>query len=210
MVRELLGCNKLEKAREYMEEDAMYRFYFGTPKFVTFFGKSCSGKSSYLREIFGQGDKVVEVDRIFWKIFEKCFGLEEMHRVSRESRELVYSGRELDFLIKKYSTENFWRTFFEYIETNFKRVNFFLTSLKEEVSAFVLDFPSLGSYWSTMGAEHRGKLYLLKLENSIENRQKFMEKRAALERCTPGDKIFYLDRAYREPSYFDGVENLYE
>jgi pantetheine-phosphate adenylyltransferase len=197
LLRELLGRGEFDIAKNYMDEDSMYRFLHGFPEFIVFFGKACSGKTYYLRNTLQYGNCAVEVDRIFWKIFERHFGHEKMLEISSESKKLVYRGEKLDNLISIYSTENFWKLFFDYIRANFPKVNFSLDNTRISREVFIVDFPSIGSYWSTIGASLRGRFYLVKLCNSEKNRKKFAASRGLV------DRLDYLDLSYREPDYFD-------
>ncbi|MDR1494777.1 MAG: hypothetical protein LBI29_01930 [Rickettsiales bacterium] len=196
-IGELLNYDKFEVVQKYMNEDSMYRFYNRTPEFVVFFGRSSMGKTHYLRNTLELGDSLIEVDKIFWKIFEECFGHEEMVKISEESKKVIYSGGKLSYLIARYSTNEFWRLFFGYIRKHFSKRKFFIDSLRIEEDVFLLDFPALGTYWHSLEANLRGKLYLVKLETSRENRLKLVEKYNSQER------INYLDSNYQEPAYFD-------
>lgn len=196
-INELLNYDKFEIVRKYMNEDSMYRFYGRGPEFVVFFGRSCIGKTHYLRNVLGLGEELVEVDRILWKVFERCFGHEEMLKISDESRRVLYEGGKLDYLIERYSTSEFWRLFFDHIRENFPRRKFFLESLRTGREVFLLDFPALGVYWHTLEASLRGKLYLIRLETSPENRLELVRKYSSQR------KVDCLDSNYREPTYFD-------
>jgi phosphopantetheine adenylyltransferase len=204
-ISELLNYNKFEIVKKYMDEDSMYRFHNRAPEFVVFFGRSCIGKTHYLKSIFGQtGADLVEVDRILWEVFEKCFGRDERLKISAESKKILYSGGKLDDLVTRYSTGEFWRLFFEYIPRHFAKSKFFIETLKMERDVFLLDFPALGVYWHTIEASLRGKLYLIKLENSEENRSQLIEKRNIR------NVVKYLDSSYLEPTYTDLVKRIDE
>jgi pantetheine-phosphate adenylyltransferase len=195
---ELLNYNKFEVVKKYMNEDSMYRFHNKSPEFVVFFGRSFIGKTHYLKNVLGyKNDNLVEVDKILWEIFGECYGQEEKIKISEESRKIVYGGGKLDDLIEKYSTDTFWELFFGYIRRHFRKSTFFLKNMEVEREVFLLDFPAIGAYWSSIGSFLRGKLFLIRLENSEQNRLKL------LETCGSVDRIKYLDFNYREPTYFD-------
>jgi phosphopantetheine adenylyltransferase len=203
-LRKLMNFGKFSAVKKYMNEDSMYRFLYKSPEFIVFFGRSCTGKTHYLKNTLKYGSNVVEVDKIFWKIFEKCFGYKEMLKISSESKKLVYQGNKLDNLILAYSTVDFWKLFFSHIQANFSKVNFFIENLRVTKEVFIIDFPAIGNYWSTIPADLRSKLYLVKLGNTLENREKFAIDRNLL------DKLTYLDFNYREPDYFDIEKNIDE
>lgn len=207
-INELLKYNKCDVAKKYMNEDAMYRFINKTPKFIVFFGRSCVGKSYFLNnaEIF-KNKQIINVDGIFWDIFEKCYNKELKEKVSLQSKELVYRGKNLEKLIKKYSTREFWETFFDFVEQNFNSFsiddkNIFDFNLENEL--YLLDFAHIGSYWSTIPSDLKGKLYLINLTNSKTNRDSYINMKNFSE------KIKYLDKNYKEPTYFDKIINIGE
>jgi pantetheine-phosphate adenylyltransferase len=199
-IAELLKYRKFDVAEKYMNVDAMYRFYNKKPKFVVFFGKSCIGKSYYLNKTFKD---VANSDKILWEVFERIYGKEKMEAVRRESRDLIFGGRNIADLMKIYSNEIFWNEFFDFIERNIAADDMsWYIDLKDKNEVYAVDFASIGVYWDTVPAELRGKIYLVKLENSDENRQKYIISKNFEE------KITYLDKNYAEPHYFDMIKNI--
>lgn len=200
-INELLKYNKYNVVKKYMNEDAMYRYVNVLPEFVVFFGKSCIGKTYYLKNIAFKNANIqtIDVDKIFWDIFENCYGKNKRNLIQNKSKELIYSGSNLNDLINKYSTVEFWETFFDYIKNNFNKYkigNFTTLNISREV--YLLDFPSIGSYWNTIPSYLRGKLYLISLtNNNLQNRNDFI-KLKGFENNIP-----YLDGNYKEPDYFD-------
>lgn len=205
-INELLKYNKYDVVKKYMNEDAMYRFINKAPKFVIFFGRSCIGKTYFLEknEVF-KNKQIISIDNIFWDIFKEYYGESLKEKVSLKSRELVYNGKSLEKLIKKYSTREFWKTFFNFIEKNFNSFEFYnknIFDLNLEDEVYLLDFAHIGSYWNTIPSDLKGKLYLVNLTNSKVNRDLYINKKNFSE------KIKYLDKNYREPNYFDKLINL--
>ena len=205
-INELLKYNKYDVVKKYMNEDAMYRYVNVAPEFIVFFGKSCIGKTYYLENIAFKNTniKTVNVDKIFWDIFESCYNKNERILIQNKSKELIYNGLDLSNLISKYSTVEFWEVFFSYIRNNFKKYkidNFTTLNINKEV--YLLDFPSIGSYWDTIPPYLRGKLYLISLmNNDLQSRNKII-KIKNFEK-----NISFLDSNYREPDYFDEEINL--
>ena len=195
-INELLKYNKFDVAKKYMNEDAMYRFINKKPKYVVFFGKSCTGKTYYLNNIARL--KTVDVDKIFWDIFSECYGESLMPSIKEKSLNCVRYNKSMDDLIKKYSTEEFWITFFNYVDKHFKPIDVKLLTTVENVIA--LDFPSIGIYWNTIPPYLRGKLYLIKLEKT--DRIDFIKSKHF------EDKIEYLDKSYKDPTYYDDLIRL--
>ncbi len=205
-INELLKYNKYNIAKKYMNEDAMYRFINKAPKFLIFFGRSCIGKTYFLEnnEIF-KNKQIINIDNIFWDIFKECYGNELKEKVSLRSKELVYSGKNLEKLIKKYSTREFWDIFFHFIEENFDNFELYdknIFDLNSENKIYLLDFAHIGSYWNTIPPDLRGQLYLINLTNSKVNRDFYINKKNFSE------KIKYLDKNYKDPSYFDKLINI--
>ncbi|MDE6224723.1 MAG: hypothetical protein K2M25_01135, partial [Muribaculaceae bacterium] len=67
---------------------------------------------------------------------------------------------------------------------------------------YLLDFAHIGSYWNTIPSDIKGKLYLINVNNSRENRNFYIGKKGFKE------KIVYLDKNYREPTYYDKSINI--
>lgn len=202
-INELLKYHKYDVVQKYMNEDSMYRFINKSPIFIVFFGKSCVGKSYFLTHKF-KNKSIVSVDEIFWDIFSKCYGNNLKEKIMDESRKLVYGGKNLQNLIAKYSTREFWETFFDFIEKNFLKTTLNKNNIRInlENDVYLLDFAHIGSYWNTIPVDLRGRLYLIKLNNSNENRKKYIEEKKFAE------KIDYLDKNYRDPEYFDEVFDI--
>lgn len=200
-INELLKYNKYDVVKKYMNEDALYRYINISPEFVVFFGKSSIGKTFYLENIAfkDKNVKIINVDSIFWDVFEKCYGKLERNNIQNNSKNFIYKGLNLNELIKKYSTPQFWETFFEYIKINFNKylINGY-TKLDIAKEVYLLDFASIGSYWSSIPPYLRGKIYLIKLINSNTKERNIYIKNKKFE-----DKIKYLDSNYKEPSFFD-------
>jgi hypothetical protein len=201
-INELLKYQKFDIAKKYMNADARWRFYNKKPKFVVFYGRSCIGKSHHLNRIF-KGKDIADADKILWTVFEKIHGVTLMEKVKEESRKLIYQGKNVADLMKIYSTNEYWTEFFDFIEKNFKSYDMGgYIDLKDKNDVCIVDFASLGAYWDAIPSNMRGCLYLIKLENTEENRKKFIAKKGFEE------KIDYLDNNYREPNYFDMIKNL--
>jgi phosphopantetheine adenylyltransferase len=201
-INELLKYRKFNVAKKYMDEDAMNRFYNKRPKFVVFFGKSCIGKTFYLENIF-KSENIAEADKVLWETLGNIHGKAEAEKIRAKSKDLIYGGHSIWDLMKIYSTERYWDEFFDFIEKNFPRRGVGgCIGLKNLDDVFVVDFASLGIYWDTIPSRLRGQLYLVKLENSEENRKIFVQKKNF------GNKIQYLDVNYREPAYFDETTDI--
>lgn len=196
-INELLKYKKLDLCKLYMNEDSLYRFFYKMPKFTIFFGPSCFGKSFYLKEFF-KNKNVIDVDTIFWKIFEITFGKDEGIKIKQQSKDMVYNKNNLANLISQYSTENFWINFFEYLEKNYESYDLNnYTILKNNNKTFIIDFASIGSYWHTIPSFIKGYFYLIKLTNTNTNRDKYIKCKNFTQ------KIGFLDNFYKEPEYFD-------
>lgn len=204
-INEFLKYGKYDVVRKYMNEDAMYRFINKYPTFIVFYGKSCIGKTYFLNKIFREKN-IVSVDEIFWNVFKECYGEELRNKIKDRSRNLVYNNGSIEDLIQKYSNRAFWETFFNFIEKHFKKSSIFdsccgiFSAIKNDV--YLLDFAHIGSYWNTIPADMKGKIYLVNVNNSKENRNVYINRKGFEE------KIFYLDRNYKEPSYCDKSINI--
>ena len=198
-INELLKYSKYDVVKKYMNEDAMWRYVNGNPKFVVFFGKSCVGKTFFLNNILLKDKKinVVNVDKIFWNIFEVCYGVKERVVVEEKSKKLIYDGVSLNDLKSQYSTEKFWNTFFDYIQNNFTKHRVDFTKINFDKEIYLLDFAGIGCYWKTIPSYLKGQLYLISLVNNDVNRARFAEMKNF------SDRVEKLDLNYGEPDYFD-------
>lgn len=193
LLNELLRYEKFDTIKKFMNEDAMYRFFYKKPEFIVFFGKSCNGKTNYISKKYK--NNFVNVDQIFWNIFSLCFGKKEMESVKKLSYEAIYNGNNLNKLINRYSTDEFWNTMLLFIKNNYKKTNF--TDKNLNYPGYILDFPSVGCYWEKIKPRIRSQFYLIKLETEDNIRKDFITSRKM------GSKISYLDHNYRDPEYFD-------
>ncbi|MDR1499249.1 MAG: hypothetical protein LBS34_03095 [Rickettsiales bacterium] len=203
-INELLKYNKYDIVKKYMNEDAMYRFAHKYPEFIIFFGKSCIGKTYYLENTIFKGKNTVKVDEIFWDIFQECYGRKLRIKVEDESRKLVYNGKSLDQLVKKYSTVEYWQAFFSHIRSNCEkyRIDENIIDFEVEDRVYLLDFAHIGVYWSTIPPQLRGALYLVNMKNSTKNRNEYINEKNFR------NKVNYLDDNYKEPYYYDKIINL--
>ena len=192
-INELLKYNKLDIVKRYMNEDAMYRYINKEPTFIIYFGKSCVGKTYYLNNILKI--KNINIDNIFWDIFSVCYGEELKNKIKQESFDCMNNKVSMNKLIKQYSTELYWNTFFDYIKNNFEKTKINNTKLKITNDVYVLDFASFGVYWHTIPSYLKGQLYLIKITN---NKRYIKDKSFET-------KIDYLDSQYKEPDYYDEV-----
>lgn len=199
-ILELMRYGKFDVIKKFMNEDSMYRFFNIQPQYIIFFGKSCSGKSTYIRKFYG--DCVIDIDKIFWNIFEKCFGIDKRAKIQNESKNKIYNGQKLDELIFLYSTREFWEIMLEFIIDKYKKIHFYSNRVSFSDGVFILDFPAIGNYWHTIPAEIKGKFYLVKLETDLEKRMNFIQNRNFQK------QINILDANYKEPSYFDETRKI--
>ncbi len=195
LLNELLRYQKFDTAKKFMNEDAMYRFFYKKPEFVIFFGKSCNGKTNYISKKYD--DNFVNIDSIFWKIFSICFGKKEMELIKKLSYNTIYNGNNLEELINKYSTDEFWNTMLDFIIDKYKKINFADNNFNNDV--YILDFPSIGCYWRKIKPKIRGQFYLIKLE-TVDVKRKEIITNKKME-----SKINFLDYNYKDPDYFDKI-----
>lgn len=193
LLNELLRYEKFDIIKNFMNEDAMYRFFYKKPEFIVFFGKSCCGKTTYIRDKYG--DNFVDVDSIFWDIFSLCFGNKEKEIIKKSSYDAIYDGSDLEELMNKYSVDEFWNTLLDFVKNNYKKVNFMDNNSISDV--YLLDFPSIGCYWKRIKSKIRSKFYLVKIETSDKKRKEFTINKKM------ENKIDFLDNNYKDPDYYD-------
>lgn len=195
-IRELLNYKKYNVAKKYMNYDALFRYMNKEPNYLVYFGKSCCGKSTYLKNIY-KSENIIDVDKLLWETLAKIHDIQKTNDIKNESKNTLLSGNNLNILIQEYSTQEFWDKFFELVD-NYKTYN--INTLKNfEVTKklHVIDFAAIGSYWDTIPIEYKTKFYLIKIENSDEMRKVYIKKKNF------ENIIDILDKNYLDPPYFD-------
>lgn len=193
LINELLRYKKFETVKKFMNEDAMYRFFYRKPEFIVFFGKSCNGKTTYISNNYK--NKFINIDSIFWDVFELCFGEKEAESVKKISYELIYNGEKIDRLINNYSNEKFWLLLLDFIRNNYEKFDF--SDKGFNYKGYIVDFSSIGCYWKTIPSKIRSLFYLIKIKTN--NRKEFISNKKF------DSKIHFLDYNYKDPDYFDNV-----
>ena len=101
-IRELLKYEKYDIVKKYMNVDAMWRYIYGQ-KYTMFFGKSCVGKSTRLKEEHLQA---FDVDKYMWMISEKVHGKEKTNEYIKLSQDIVYSDISIEEKKQKLLNKN--------------------------------------------------------------------------------------------------------
>lgn len=162
---------------EYMNSDVYLRWSETNPKINVYFGKCCSGKSTYLRE---QKKNVVDFDRVF-KNYVKM-PEEQLNKLLIRAKERFYN-KDVQFTsdIGELKKRLDW-------------INLFL----EWKTSPDFDIPVIGNYWDSIPKHIRSRLYLIKCRASEEDRRYFGECRGVNPNLIECNNFFY-----RDPPFWD-------
>lgn len=188
VLRELIRCGKYDVVSRYMNVDAMFRWANNEPIIDCYYGKSCTGKSSYLKDT---EQHVLDVDTYFWYVAEQVYGKDQTDKLRQTSRDIVYSKtlippdkkRKIQELDSQFCTSHFWHVFF---------VNEFPKS-----DNVILDWASVGAYWGFIPHKFRARLNLIRVGCPQYLRQQRIEAKGF------EDKISSIDSIYIEPPFRD-------
>jgi pantetheine-phosphate adenylyltransferase len=170
---------------EFMaNEDVMHRWMRGKkPEKEILFGKTCTGKSTYLKVNYKR-DRVLDMDKEIW------------HHI-----DLKTNG---DKVIQNKIKKHFIAGEMELFKQVFQQELLPLVDWKELLSGHdVIDFAALGAFMSHMPAGLLAEYRLIKVSTSQEQRLKNMESRGWRR-----DMFNKLDNLYVEPEYWDEELNL--
>ena len=176
VIREL-NSHKID-VLEYVNPDVFYRWMQnGSPTRSIYFGKSCSGKSTYLKNNF---ITALNCDEMIWNFVELPIA-----RVNflKDSFKTAFKTMNLDWynsLVEEIGHFTNWEMMF-----NFSNFNF-------------IDAAVIGVYWDSIPVELRSKFRLIKVETTLNNRIKF-----AKSRNVSLEFLECADYFYKDPPFYD-------
>jgi pantetheine-phosphate adenylyltransferase len=158
-----------------MNPNVYYRWKNEFPTTTIYFGRSCSGKSTYLTENDILNNNA---DRTIWEHLRP--------RVNGINIQNLKDGISEAFKNKDPEA------FFQYIDDIGRAVDwkFFLKRWK------VTDAAVIGSYWNYIPDKVKGSIKLIKIETSTANRIKFAKKRNVSNEFISSADYFYIDPPY--------------
>jgi len=194
-IRELMKYKKYDIVKKYMNEDAMWRYVYGQ-KYTIFFGKSCVGKSTKLKE---SKFDTINVDSYMWQISEKVHGKEKTDDFKIQSHNIIYSNKRIEekkklILNSGFFTEEYWNEFFHFTDNDWLYISY-----EPQMPGYLFDWASVGFYYDIIPTYYRASMKFIEItcdENIRKNRIK--EKNFQ-------DKIKYLDELYIKPSIVDAT-----
>lgn len=176
-IRELHKNNK--DVLKYMNKYVFARWSNPLPKIPVYFGKCCSGKSTYLKE---RGFFVIEFDKE-WKPFAKKYlkefdatTLEDLKRWFYDKNDAVFPSH-VNMLMRDFNWDKFFADF-----GNWDNV--------------VFDIPIMGSAFYHIPKYIVGRLKLIKCRASEEDRQYFAEQRKVNPKLIECNNHFYQDSPF--------------
>ena len=149
------------------------------PKKTIYFGRSCMGKSTYLKNF----KNVLNVDVAIWEYLAKKVSTEYTVEFKAKLKDLFERGENEEF--KK---ELGWC-----IQDN--------VDFKEFLGDYeAIDFSAFGNYMGYVHYETFSEYYITKIETHKINRYKFMNARGVTQ-----EKLNKLDSLFEEPEFYDSV-----
>lgn len=176
-IREL---SNYEYVSEFIDQDVYYRWKFGDCNKYIYFGKTCSGKSTYLRDNM---ISALDCDKEIWDY------------VNYPEKETLKSQLINAFLDKNKAR---YKVAIDKIGRNIDWELFFLGRTR-------IDAAVIGVYWKFIPVKIRSKFMLIKVETTLENRMKF-----AKERNKSLEFIESADFFYQDPPFWDKLITIKE
>lgn len=144
----------------------VYARWTTPPKRTIYFGKCCSGKSTYIRNPYAR-----RFDQLVWENLGKV----DVENAKKQLKEAFYSNNKdiFDFFVDIIGTNADWRKMFN--------------------GSDVIDFPNLGTYWKYIPESILHTSFFVKLSASMEDRKFFAKQRKANSRLIKQSDKFYID-----------------
>lgn len=184
-IREL---NKYEQdVSSYINEYVYARWKNKSIKQNIYFGKCCSGKSTYLKHQYGNcfGEwahtEPIECDKVLFDFLKEDAGYNK-DLLTATLKDLFYK-KDSNFLItmnnvaKNIDWDRFFTTWYNY----------------DNSYGFCFDMPVIGSYWKHIPIKYLARLRLIKISTSDENRLLFSNKRMVNPMLIECNDFFYQD-----------------
>jgi pantetheine-phosphate adenylyltransferase len=156
---------------KYMNMDVFNRWKNGSPKKTIYFGRTCSGKSTYLKN---NRIPATDCDKIIWD-----FVVREDKSMLKTQFTTAFINKHrpsYDIALYKIGSSIDWKSFF--------MMNDFF------------DAAVIGLYWDFIPVEVRAQFAFYKVETSQENRNKFAECRKVSDVFLSSADFFYKDPPY--------------
>ena len=181
-IRELAADG--EYIYDYVNPEVYMRLNsLGTDITRVYFGKSCSGKSTYLDKI---GACRVNMDLYIWELIKLP-----------ESRKNILK-EQLRGCVRNPEQTGIYNSIIYEIARN-------IDWLKFTQSGRNIDAAVIGVYWDYIPPDIRGLMNLVKVETSEANRRKFAEMRNVSK-----EFLYFSDCFYKDPPYWDETITIEE
>lgn len=173
---------------EYVHDNVYWRWKAKIPTKTVYFGQTCSGKTTFLKN-----KNAVNVDKVIWNYLFWDLLIPDLHRLGLKDKE--------DF--KRFAKYCFNRKYRGGFDTVINLIGNNTNWRKLFDSGDIFDMAVIGSYWNYIPADIRGQLKLAKVMTSQSNRLKFAKSRGLSD-----DFIKCSDFFYKDPPYWDGEETI--
>jgi len=185
-LREIVQLSKTpyKDVSNYMSDDVFHRWQNSKdcipPRNTIFFGRSCCGKSTYIKKNY-KGFKIANVDEViydFANVDKEEFRNEFLHAIQNSDR--------LSFidLVNRLKYKIDFNALFK--------------------SAHSFDMPVLGLYWNAIPIEIISQFTLVKLDAPISQRLEYSQNRNE----SWNYKMCFFDKNYQDPPYYHKLINI--
>lgn len=180
-IRVLHGFNKTAEICELMNSSVYERWVNKEKRINVYFGKCCSGKSTYLKL---QNLWLVEFDLVWKNYIDFNMPKGDVQTILDATKEAFYK-KDSAFIgyVEHFAHEFQWNKFFK----DFAHVN-----------GVAFDIPVIAQYWNYIPVEFRSRLNLVKISTSDVNREAFAKARNVNPKLVECNDYFYSD-----PEFWD-------
>jgi pantetheine-phosphate adenylyltransferase len=146
---------------------------------TVYIGKSCMGKSTYIKSLVPSYQEVTDLDKIFWGIVP-----EQLHPYKLK----------LSNCMRDENVDVFLSTFKELHDVIKYSYSYIWDELK---FAKIIDFAAYGAWYKAIPLHIRSLFNIVYIETTNEKRKEFIKSKGF-------DKIIdFIDKIYKEPDFYD-------
>ena len=167
VIRELDSL--LVDVKQYIPSDVYERWKNNKPLKNVYFGKTCSGKTTYLKD-----QNVLNADIAIWNFLK----ITNKKNIQKHIKKAFYEKNQSEFfkLIGLIGSAVNWQSLFETSNNH--------------------DMPVIGLYWNFIPVKIRAYLHLIKLTTSDKNRKKFAKAKDKNQSFLKCADFHYIDPPY--------------
>ena len=157
-IRELIKLNELDSIKNYMNIDSFYRYISSKKRrFIVFFGKSCVGKTDYLKS---KKFNCFNMDRY---LYNGVIDYKRMSEIEKNLKDKIRDPEEFIIYLKYQIDTHFsWEKLFDYFNS---KVNIY-----NDKEIVYLDWSAVWCYYNWIPEKYRGQMDFVEIRTSEEKR----------------------------------------